>query len=1089
MRTSRASRLVLGLLAAPALLIGGAGPGRTSAQDVLAAAGVKGGLVVHAGCGDGKLTAALRANESYLVHGLDADPANVERARAHVRSLGLSGPVSIDRFDGRSLPFIDNLANLVVADDPGKAPMDEILRVLAPGGTALVGGKKTVKPRPGEIDEWTHYLHDASNNAVAHDATVGPPRRLQWVGSPRWARHHDHMASMSAAVTTGGRLFYIMDEGSKASIQLPPRWSLAARDAFNGTLLWRRPIEAWFEHRWPLKSGHGQLPRRLVAQGDTVYATMGIDAPVSALDAATGRTVRTYEETKGAEEILLSDGVLFLLVGYPPTKDKPYVPAQAYCWTETSRANRDWAWDEKPRRVAAVQADSGKTLWSVETAVAPLTLAADRDGVFLHDGEKVVRLDRRTGKTAWSSPPLLRRSPVPASYGPTLVLHEDVVLFAGGGRDRKMHGLSAADGKVLWSAPHPRGGHQSPEDLLVAGGLVWSGAVANGQDSGVFTGRDPRTGQVKAEFPPDVKTYWFHHRCHRSKATDKYFLSSRTGIEFIDLEKKHWEAHHWVRGGCVYGVLPANGLLYAPPHSCGCYLESKLCGFNALAPAGGPPVPKDVPEEGRLERGPAYEDAAAGPAAGPADWPTYRHDAARSGATKAAVPPTLKQAWQADLGGRLTSPVAAGNAVYVASIDAHAVHALDAATGAPLWSFVAGGRVDSPPTIHEGRVLFGSADGFVYCLRASDGALAWRFRAAPLDRRLVAYEQVESVWPVHGSVLLLDGALHCTAGRSMFLDGGIRLLKLDPKTGRRLAETVLDDRDPASGQNLQVLVKNLTMPVALPDVLSSDGKHLYMRSQRFGLDGARQDLAPREVTEQAGEGAHLFSSIGFLDDAWFHRGYWQYGRTVISGWGAWPRAAHQAPAGKILCVDGDAVYGFGQRPEFFCQTSVLEYHLFAAGRDVTDEAGQRVKKALDRINAASKNKNAAVADWSVRKTFPAKELTAAEYRWTGSPPFLARGLVLAGGTLYAAGPPDLLDEEQVYDKPVDAAARAALDATAAAWAGRKGALLWPVPAADGRKLSELRLDSVPVFDGLIAANGKLFAATTGGKILCLGGGP
>ncbi|MGB2821399.1 MAG: class I SAM-dependent methyltransferase, partial [Phycisphaerae bacterium] len=56
------------------------------ARKVLEAAGVKGGLLVHVGCGDGKLTAALGASDSFLVHGLDADAANVEKAREHIRS-------------------------------------------------------------------------------------------------------------------------------------------------------------------------------------------------------------------------------------------------------------------------------------------------------------------------------------------------------------------------------------------------------------------------------------------------------------------------------------------------------------------------------------------------------------------------------------------------------------------------------------------------------------------------------------------------------------------------------------------------------------------------------------------------------------------------------------------------------------------------------------------------------------------------------------------------------------------------------------------------------------------------------------------
>jgi hypothetical protein len=58
--------------------------------------------------------------------------------------------------------------------------MSEVMRVLSPGGVALIDFKKTVKPWPKEIDNWTHLLHGPDNNAVALDSVVGPPRRIQW---------------------------------------------------------------------------------------------------------------------------------------------------------------------------------------------------------------------------------------------------------------------------------------------------------------------------------------------------------------------------------------------------------------------------------------------------------------------------------------------------------------------------------------------------------------------------------------------------------------------------------------------------------------------------------------------------------------------------------------------------------------------------------------------------------------------------------------------------------------------------------------------------------------------------------------------
>ena len=95
---------------------------RDLARQILDATGVKGGLVVHLGCGEGRLTAALRASDSYLVHGLDSDQRNVDTARRYLGSLGLDGTVSADRLTGKRLPYVDNLANLVVAERLGGVP-------------------------------------------------------------------------------------------------------------------------------------------------------------------------------------------------------------------------------------------------------------------------------------------------------------------------------------------------------------------------------------------------------------------------------------------------------------------------------------------------------------------------------------------------------------------------------------------------------------------------------------------------------------------------------------------------------------------------------------------------------------------------------------------------------------------------------------------------------------------------------------------------------------------------------------------------------------------------------------------------------
>ncbi len=1103
---------------APAQVAGEKPPGQW-AEEILAATGTRGGLAVHLDCNDGRLTAALCRGESFLVHGLDTDAAQVQQARQHILSQGLAGRVSVARFDGESLPYIDNLVNLIVAERLGAVPEQEAMRVLAPGGVLCVkqgeGWATTVKPRPAQMDEWTHYLHDPTNNAVSQDRLVGPPRHFQWLAEPRYSRHHDHMSAASAMVSAGGRLFYIFDHASSMSIQLPSRWQLVARDAFSGVLLWRRPIATWHTQMFRLKSGPAQVPRRLVAEGDRVYATLGWEAPVSALDAATGQTLREYPDTKSAEELILSRGVLFVVASDQPFR-QPADPRELV-----------YDFPEGPRRIVAVEADSGKVLWNqLRASVLPCTLGADAGRVVFAEGDHVVCLDRQTGKELWKSDALARRKVIPTFFAPTVVLYKDVVLYSAGseegdqrnagGGTNTMYALDAQSGKLLWSAEHPPSGYKSPEDILVVQGLVWTPATTTGTDSGVMIGRDPQTGQVRKQFLPDVQTHWFHHRCYRGKATEQYLLMSRTGIEFVDPAAEHWICNHWVRGACLYGTMPANGLLYNAPHPCACYLEAKLYGFHALAAETETrKVPREVPAEGRLERGEAYgriaatwepgAEATRHSAGQAADWPTYRADTQRSGHTPFSVPVELKPAWQVELGGRLTPPVIAEGKLLVAAVDAHVIHALDAATGRLLWDFIAGGRIDSPPTIWQGCVLFGCADGYVYCLRAEDGAVAWRFRAAPLDRRMVAMNQVESVWPVSGSVLVRDGTVWCVAGRSMFLDGGLRLVRLDAATGKLLGETIMNDRVPGSDENLQVFIAGLNMPVALPDVLVADEKYVYMRSQRFDLDGVRQEIEipTLPVDAQHGEGQHLFSPTGLLDDVWWHRSYWVYGRVWKSGAGGYYQAGRVAPAGKPLVFDETTIYGYGRKPQYYRWTTAMEYQLFAcnkqapvvplaaprrpAARAGADASGSAVQLTLTSLGAAPRGEGRRAQPRPKQQGVAQPAPTRVETHWSHDCPVLVRAMVLAGKTLFIAGPPDLVDEEESLLSFALPSTQQQLARQAAALEGAEGALLWAVSTADGKRLAEYRLQSAPVFDGMAAAGGRFYIVMLDGKVLCFAG--
>jgi outer membrane protein assembly factor BamB len=445
------------------------------------------------------------------------------------------------------------------------------------------------------------------------------------------------------------------------------------------------------------------------------------------------------------------------------------------------------------------------------------------------------------------------------------------------------------------------------------------------------------------------------------------------------------------------------------------------------------------------------------------------------------------------------------NTVYVAGKDVHTLYALKASNGKKRWTYTTGGRIDSPPTIYRGRVIFGSADGWVYCLKADNGDLVWKFHAARDNRKIMAYEQLESLWPVPGNVLVKDGEVWFVAGRSMFLDGGLRLYRLDAATGEKILVTKMNRSNPETGNNLQKSTTWLTMPVALPDVLSTDGEYVYMRSQKFNNKGKRVEIDPLSdqsykhlmnseakpelaqmfddpnilqstfknyyhlfldsITSQP-KGKHLFAPYGFLDDSWFHRSYWVYGKYFVGGWNGYYLPGKYMPAGRIMVHDRNNVYSFGRKPEYYRWTTPMEYHLFSVPKSVkvdTSLLKAKTSKEIERIGAESM-----------------------PYTWNDDVPILVRGMVLAGNTLFVSGPPDMVNEEKARKNYTDSTIQTKLKKQKEALQGRGGGLLWAVDAEKGTVKRKYRIDSPPVWDGLIAADNKLFMATVDGKVICWG---
>ncbi|HYW80894.1 MAG TPA: hypothetical protein VE890_15035, partial [Thermoguttaceae bacterium] len=357
-------------------------------------------------------------------------------------------------------------------------------------------------------------------------------------------------------------------------------------------------------------------------------------------------------------------------------------------------------------------------------------------------------------------------------------------------------------------------------------------------------------------------------------------------------------------------------------------------------------------------------------------------------------------------------------------------------------------------------------------------------------RKLMAYGQLESVWPISGSVLIQDGKLYTVAGRSMFLDGGLRMIILEPETGKLVSENVMDSRVPGTDKNLQDLMMGKHMPVAMPDILSGDGKYVYMKSQTFTPDGKRLRVVPQRPDTQYDEEVHLFSPISFLDDGWHQRTYWIFGRAAGEGWAEFQFPPKRVPCGRIVCFDEQNAYGYARDPELLCNTSVSEYRLYSAGKYPTRKVGigglegKWIPTKYPTKNPLASNS----VNWKALAAMPMEKLTALDYNWIDEEPtVMAKAMVLAGDRLFVAGPLDVVDEKMMWGRSGERSFQKKMAEQADWFAGKHGGMMQVFSKTDGTKLAEQKLPSLPAFDGLIAAEGSLYMVTNDGSIVCYRG--
>jgi len=501
------------------------------------------------------------------------------------------------------------------------------------------------------------------------------------------------------------------------------------------------------------------------------------------------------------------------------------------------------------------------------------------------------------------------------------------------------------------------------------------------------------------------------------------------------------------------------------------------------------------------------------------DWPTYQHDNARSGITSERLRLPLGEEWtfrarhKPQPAWEEPSPkptggfygqielrrvhfddaflaVVAGDSVYFGSSADNRVMALDAATGQVRWSAHTGGPVRLAPTVWRDRVLVGSDDGFVYSLKAADGSVAWKLRAAPEDRKVLGNGRMISLWPVRTSVLVDDGIAYFAAG--IFPLEGVAVYAVRADDGRLVWKNDAATEDPRSSLSPQGYLLASATRLFAPMGRTSptafdrkDGKLLYTASLGHMIGGAQTLLADDLLFTGTEE------ILAFQQESASKRVAWFPGRHILVS----RSLTYLATDREILAIDRKA----------YTPASLARQSLATRRLDRTQvlyrarSARQRAEAVLKETQAKAKALGEESGSLALSAFFREDGLKG----WLGEREELPKKLV-ADTRAFAAAEQALANLEKELTKlgediaKADAAAAAAVRWRSACEASETMILARDVLFVGGK-------DQVLAFDaasgqplwtgkadgkarGLAVAGGRLFVSTDAGSIHCFGKG-
>ncbi|MFQ5730592.1 MAG: PQQ-binding-like beta-propeller repeat protein [Planctomycetaceae bacterium] len=717
----------------------------------------------------------------YTIYFQSGHSKEVAAVRKAADAAGLLGKrIFVHGGSPKTIHLANNIADgVLISPSAAKdCTASEVLRALRPRAIGYLAGRKLVKPVPKGIDEWTHPYHAPDNNPQSRDKQVRGEFRTQFIAEPKFSPMPEQ------TVIAGGRIFKAMGHIAHKQNQNAMLNTLLCINAYNGTILWKRPLPKGFMiHR-----------NTMIATHDALY--MGDHDSCKVIDAVTGKVRRQFTVPKKITDgptwkwMGVDDDILYALVGNREIK------------VDTRRSARrglgHWPWgmwqghDYKDPRTAfgfgrtlvALDRKTGKVIWHhrEKDFLDARAVCMSGERLYFYSPEKFLGcLSTATGSVLWKTKDkdLLKAiGPNGRAQNPRLgyatacyiKARGDQIFFAGPQR-KTLVVVSGKDGKLQWT--HPVGNLQ----------LVL-------RDDAVFGAGPQSKNGVKLDYKTgkSLGTFIGRRACTRATGCADSIFFRATGGTVRLLTETDTETHIApMRPPCQDGVIVSNGHLYWGPWMCGCQLS--LYGNIALAPA--KTALSDDPYRNALTtHGDVAKVLPLDVRNG--DWTSYRGGNDRVDTARIELPGKVKLAWNADVtvGELPTAPVTAGGMVFIADRTG-AVRAFDK-RGKPVWKAYTGGPVYYPPAVAGGRVFVGSADGRVYAFEAKTGRRLWSFRAAPQERVIPVYGKLISRWPVAGGVVVHDGRVYAAAGIAHY--DGTYVVSLDAVTGQLKARNTVSGK-------------------------------------------------------------------------------------------------------------------------------------------------------------------------------------------------------------------------------------------------------------------------------------------------------